>query len=126
LFLLQMRKPHRRLLALVAFCYLCLSIVLPLQHTDHFARPSASSVPAVGRSVGTSGARLAAQRYAHTALSRQDRCAACDWEAANLSAALPAFTLLLTPPQTPRVVTICARTLRLPAFPASSRAPPLA
>jgi hypothetical protein len=58
-------------------------------------------------------------------MSAQDRCAACEWQAAHVSSALPAFTLALTPTlRAMRVITTFPRYLRLLALPASSRAPP--
>jgi hypothetical protein len=120
-----MHQPNSKLSALVVFCYLCLSVLLPLQHTDELAPPNAAStqVSTTQRRAVRIGLNIPQQTQ--TNLRCQEHCAACDWQAAQLSAALPAFTLALTPPQTLRVVTTFPRYLRLLTFPASSRAPPL-
>jgi hypothetical protein len=125
LFRLQICRSNSKLAALVAFCYLCLSIVLPMQHTDLFVRPIAAK-----RISTTYGQHAHARRHLaqqpRTSLSRQDHCLACEWQADQVSTALPAFTLVLTPPQPIRAITTFPRYLRLLTFPASSRAPPLA
>jgi hypothetical protein len=120
-FRLKLRRPCGKLSALVAFCYLCLSLLLPGQHTDHLAFPARA---AAFRQERVSRTGRHASSAAKTALHSQDRCLACDWQAAQVSAALPAFTLVLTPPQPMRAITLFPRYLPLPAFPASSRAPP--
>ena len=126
LFPLSMRKPHNMLLAVVAFCYLCLSVLMPLQHTDHFARSTPASAQVLTANGRSTRSGLHTPQQAKTALHRQDRCVACEWQATHVSAALPAFTLILTPPQATRAITTFPRYLRLLTFPASSRAPPLA
>jgi len=122
------RRPPRGFAALVVLCYFVVSTFLPFQHTH--GRFLEESTPA--KRIGALAIRGTTQTpnrevfTANRAVSSPDHCLACEWQAANVSPALPAYTLFLTPPTATQVVTTFPRYLRLPALPTSARAPPLA
>ncbi|HLK58620.1 MAG TPA: hypothetical protein VKU00_18765 [Chthonomonadaceae bacterium] len=119
-------EPCRRALAMVlTLGYFWLSVVLPFQHT-HF-HVAAVPLPATdGRTQTTHARPLDTKCSVQSQRRAPASCLACEWEAANVSPALPAFTLVLEKPLAPRVVTTFPRSLRYTLVSASSRAPPRA
>jgi hypothetical protein len=121
---LRVHRPDRKLSALMVLCYLWLSIILPTQHTDHFVR---QIEPLRNSASGQQFARNShvIRHSADSNIHRQERCIACEWQAAQVSVALSAFALVLTKSEPPQAVTTFPCSLCLITFPASSRAPPL-
>ncbi len=125
--LLRLRRPHRVIAALVACGYFWLSVALCFQHHHGILPEAEALLNLAGAATGAHVAiPLRTHITAHALFPAADHCLACEWQAANVSPALPAFTLALTVPSTPRVVTTLPRYLRLPVFGPASRAPPLA
>lgn len=119
------RQPQRLFAALVLLCYFCVSTLIPFQHKDHLAHEAETLLSVTSPSVHAP-APLQTQLIALSAVQRIQPCAACEWQAANVSPALPIFRIALAPPATPRSITTFPRYLRLLAFSTSTRAPPLA
>ena len=120
-------RSRQALAALLALCCLLLSTVASFQHTHDLAG-EASLVSTVAF---TPAARNADAASHHATVCKAARpkcshCVACEWQAVNVSPALPAFTFAVTPPPIQRSVTTFPRCLRLTAIRAASRAPPLA
>jgi hypothetical protein len=121
--------PRQRILAtVVAFCYFWLSTVVACQHTHHALDELASTTQF--RSVQSSDNRISAGAQSNAnvkgayRVANGSHCAACEWQAASVSPGLPAFTLILSAPCTPRALTTfpCHRSRIAPS--ASARAPP--
>lgn len=107
----------------IALCYGWMCLVVSFQHT-HFAPVEArESAPVRFASTEKQANTPTTQLKAAT---RTTPCAACEWDAANVSPALPAFVLTFETPRTPRVITTFPRYLPSLAFSTSSRGPPLA
>ena len=121
------RRPQRLFAALVLLCYVCVSTFIPFQHKDHLAHDAEALLKVTSASANTSApAPLQTQLVALSAVQRIPPCAACEWQAANVSPALPVFQVAFVPPARPRIVTPFPRYLRLLTFSSSARAPPLA
>ena len=121
------RRFPRWFAALVVVCYAWLSFVTPYEHREHFAPDVEAAINAVSApslSRVTLPARVRLEPRAQTPLSTH--CLACEWQAANVSPALPPISLALALPQHPRVITTFPRYLRVVAVLTSSRAPPIA
>ncbi len=117
------RKPGRVMTALMALCYAFLSLVLPAHHTAGDA-DDVRALVCVASSVHSPlpiRTKLSAQVPSHSG-----RCLACEWQASNVSVAVPLFSI---PP--PRVQSASIPDARLKshctlAVATSSRAPPVA
>jgi len=120
------RRPQRLFAALVLLCYCWVSAVIPFQHKDHLAHDAETLLKAMGVSVSAPAPAPLQTRLVATTVQPVQDCAACEWQAANVSPALPVFRVALIPPATPRVITTFPRYLRLLALSTSARAPPLA
>ncbi|HLV79985.1 MAG TPA: hypothetical protein VKT32_06860 [Chthonomonadaceae bacterium] len=120
------RRPQRLFAALVLLCYCWVSAVIPFQHKDHLAHEAEALLKATGVSMRVAAPAPLQTRLIATTVQPIPDCAACEWQAANVSPALPAFRFALAPPATPRVITTFPRYLRLLALSTSARAPPLA
>ena len=123
----HMGKLHRVIAAATVVCYVWVSAVLPFQHKDCFVheteamlRSSSFRVAAVGQvPLRTSVSDPASARI-------PSHCDACEWQAANVSPALPPFKLAPSFATPPSVVTTLASYLGRTSVSASSRAPPIA
>lgn len=123
--LLYRNQPSRSLSAFVCLCYAFLSLALPFQHQHQ----GEDAQLLVGRyhSSSTRQAQIPVQTQlvARAKIAAPTHCVACEWQAMNVSAALPALKFDFSPPVSSRVVTTLPRNLRSRAFPTSSRGPPL-
>ena len=135
---------------LLGLCYLILSVFLPSQHT-HIGNEEADtgysvltiseanlqphrmaqSDSALNSDLHKSVQKPASKnRAAHKLVivkagkTHPGHCMACEWQAMQVSAALPAFKLFLTETTPPRVVTTLPRCLRSRAIATASRGPP--
>ena len=125
--LLHLKRPTRLFALLMTLCYFWLSAATSFQHT-HRPGDDMDETPAVSVSV-TANKCVAgsAKSYQSTAKIRSAKhCTACEWQAANVSPALPVIRWNFTPSAAPRAVTLMPRYLRLPVFAPSSRGPPCA
>lgn len=126
----QLQKSCRVLATLVLLCYVWVSAVLPFQHVDNLddaeGSPASFSFIHTGprlpmRTCLRSDRRAAAQKASHAG-----PCLACQWQANNVSAALPIFSFTSIEIYSKlSVVTILPRYLRSVARTPSSRGPPL-
>lgn len=123
------RRPSRLFAALVALYYVCVSVLLPLQH-HHGLFPAEEmrlSPSAVASTVDNAAPiPLRVHIAANPATSHPDRCLACEWLAIHVSPAMPVFTLTLVLPSAPRVPAMLTRVLPARPLSLSSRGPPLA
>lgn len=112
--------------ALMAVCYVVLSLTLPFQHhhgvEDARAPVRIASPSEVARAQMTRHTRA----VANGVRADSERCFACEWQAANLSVALPAYGLALERPASPPVVAALRHCCGSRSFGISSRGPPLA
>lgn len=119
--------PSRLIASLLLFCYSLVSIVLPFQHS-HGLLEELEGVPGASKVfIGTAGepaaalhTRLIAGRAAHPL----KHCLACEWQSAQVSAALPTLRLKFVAPSMPRVPATLPRYLSVRVISTSSRAPP--
>lgn len=125
---LPLHRPHRAFATLVALCYLCVSALLPLHHNHDAAQettlPDVSAVSVTASVTSHVAQPLHTRIAAHPAASGPDHCLACEWQAAQVSPALPAYTVFLTPPAVIGSLSLLPRAPRLVAIAPSSRAPP--
>lgn len=121
--------PTRLCAALLLFCYSLVSIILPLQHHDCLLE-ELEGVPGVTKviigTVQATSAPLHTQVTAAKAVHPLKHCAACDWQNAQVSVALPTLRLKFVVPPAPRVVTTLPRYLSVRVISTPSRAPPIA
>ncbi len=125
--LTRLKRPTRFAAALVALCYFWLSAATSFQH-NHHAGEEASGFWRAPAAVSSPGSPVLAhaRRAAKSSVSHLLHCDACEWQAVNVSPALPAFAFAFTVAPAPRVLTTLPRLLQTRAFAASSRGPPLA
>ena len=114
---------HRRRMAqLVCLLYAMLSIVLPFMHSEYYAplrvRHSAGSVP---RHSHAGKASIAAADA-----SSPDHCIACEWQAANVSAALAPFAFIPAAPAPIASLAPIEHACESASFSPASRGPPQA
>ena len=125
--LLHLKRPVRLFALLMALCYFWLSAATSFQHT-HRPGDDADETPAVSVTLAArqrvSGPSKSDRSAAKIRAARH--CAACEWQAANVSPALPVLQWNFTPSAAPRAVTLMPRYLRLPVLAPSSRGPPCA
>jgi hypothetical protein len=120
------KRPSRLLTAFVGLCHLVLSLALPFQH-HHEAEEAQALLRLMDSTASVRVAiPLRTRLTAKTELDHPDHCLACEWQAANVSPALPPVTLACVRPVEPRVTTTLPRYLGSRLFSTSSRAPPLA
>jgi hypothetical protein len=116
--------PSRLCAALLLFCYSLVSVVLPFQHHHSLASELEGLPTAAVRLVGASPAPLHTQVAVASATHPLDHCFACEWQSAQVSAALPALRLKFVLPPAPRIPTTLPRYLFVRVISTSSRAPP--
>ena len=121
------RSQFRLLAALTALCYLFVGLTLSFQHADCLLRETEIAL-GLPNEVSVSFYAVGNTRLAASPASahKAHACAACEWQANNLSPALPALTFVFLPLTHQRVITTFPRYLRACAISTSSRAPPLA
>lgn len=116
----------RLLSAFVALSYVVLSLALPFQH--HHQGEEAQGLLLLCCSSGAGRATAPAHPHLRSNSSRaaSDTCVACEWQTANVSAALPAFAVAFVLPQRSLVAAALPRYLRSRSLPITSRGPPVA
>lgn len=115
--------PLRLCAALLLFCYSLVSMILPLQHTDLFSHELEGMPTAMVRPADAPAAPLHTQMVAKV-VKPLKHCLACEWQSAQVSAALPSLRLKFVLPPAPRVVTTLPRYLSVRVLSTPSRAPP--
>ena len=122
-----LRRFMRRFALLAALCYLWVGSALSFQHTDCLTHDVEMllRLPSTFTSVNRP-TPLHSRISSAKAVARTAHCAACEWQASNVSPALPAFTFTFVTIASTRVITTFPRYLRTRKFATSSRAPPLA
>ncbi len=123
----RLKRPSRLLAALVALCYCWLSLAMPFQHTHRFTEEKEALLHIADSCVNTQASLpLDTHLTAAANAPHSVHCLACEWQATNVSPALPAFAMTFAPVSTPRVITTFPRYLRMLAFQPTSRGPPAA
>lgn len=117
---------RRMLSTFVGLCYVIVSLVLPFQH--HHQGEEAELLLRLCTPSPSSSAQIPSHtRYAATARGiAQDHCLACEWQATNLSPALPVVTLASIPVASSQALAKLPHTLRSRPLIISSRGPPVA
>ncbi|MCW3100568.1 MAG: hypothetical protein JWL77_6186 [Chthonomonadaceae bacterium] len=128
-----MRKPtvacasSRLCAALLLFCYSLVSIVLPFQH-NHGLLEELEGLPGATKEIIGLVRAPAAPLHTRLAVAPAARplkhCLACEWQSAQVSAALPVLRLKFVLPPAPRIPTTLPRYLSVRVISTSSRAPP--
>ncbi len=125
-----MKKPNaaraslRLFAALLLFCYSLVCIALPFQH-NHGLAPEFENIPTRGIGlVGAPAAPLHTHIASAPAAHLRDHCLACEWQSAQVSAALPVLRLKFVLPPAPRIPTTLPRYLSVSVISTPSRAPP--
>ncbi len=118
---------YRFLATLMLVCYGFVGISISFQHTDCERQEQELLL----RLPMHSTHRVAMPKNTHLKASTTTHhsahpCAACEWQANNLSLALPTFSFALVPITATRIITTFPRYLRVRTMESASRAPPLA
>ena len=123
-----LRRFLRRFALLSALCYLWVGAALSFQHADCLTHDVESLLRLPSAFASAYRDRPRAIRVIAQAkiTARAAHCAACEWQASNVSPALSAFTFTVVTITATRVITTFPRYLRTRKFSTSSRAPPLA
>ena len=125
--LLKLKQPTRLAALVIALCYFWLSAATSFQHTHGIEDESEEAI-VVSVSAPTAVLRGNGAATGHTLkavkITHPTRCLACEWQATNVSPALPILKWDFTPPMTPRAITTMPRYLRARTLATSSRGPP--
>lgn len=135
----------RLIATIMLVCYSFVGMALSFQHTDCglneqelFAQlPRSVAQPSVAADSTTAGTGASksfsskSSKETHISSSckathRSHHCVACEWQANNVSVALPTFTLVLISIRATRAITTFPRSFHIYPVHTSSRAPPLA
>jgi hypothetical protein len=122
-----LRRSMRLFTLLAALCYLWVGSALSFQHTDCLTHDVETLLRLPSAFTSIDRPFPLHTRITHTkAKAHPAHCDACEWQANNVSPALPAFTFTVVTIASTRVVTTFPRYLRTLKLSTSSRAPPLA
>ena len=112
--------------ALTAACYLWMSTVVALRHTDVLVPVTPESIPAYGASAPARQGDLPEHfNRAGKSRSQPQECAACEWQGVNVSPALAVVRIPLQPAVPELAVPMRTGFARASHAVYSSRAPPL-
>ena len=122
---------YRFFATLMLVCYGFVGLMTSFQHTDcglheqelFLQLPMHVTPQTAQAAISPKDTRL---KSAHGVAHNSHHCIACDWQASNLSVALPTFALVLIPIRATRAITTFPRSLSIRTIRTSSRAPPLA